>query len=1022
MYARGRTMRICLSALLLVLGGHSQASAAPGTTERISVASDGTQGNSGSYGPSISADGRYVAFESYASNLIVGDTNGSRDVFVHDRQTGCTELVSVAYNGTQGNNASGVPFISADGRYVAFESFASNLVAGDSNDFCSVDDDGLYDDNCADIFVRDRVTGQTERVSVASSGTQGRSNSYGPHSISADGRFVAFESFADLVPFCAAVDVFVHDRLTGQTTLASLAPDGTGGNSVSFSPSISADGHYVAFQSFASNLVAGDTNGCDVDRDGVFDHNCGDIFVHDQQTGETDRVSVAWDGTQGNEQSWMPSLSADGRYVAFRSRASNLVGGDTNGYDDIFVHDRLTGQTTRVSVASDGTQGDTETEWPSISADGRHVAFVSWDSNLVSGDTNGSRDVFVHDRQTGQTTRVSVTSDGTPANDDSWTSSISTDGRYVAFDSDASNLVSGDTNDDRDVFVHDRAADPTPRPTAEPQPTAEPSANFDLVLTDVYFADAYRPYEPQYLQIGAGVRNAGPDTAPGPVTVAFYLGTTAPEYLIGTYELGDVPPGAVSYDGRWLQTPFVTYTLPSTVWEDQTVVARVRAAVAEQDLSDNEESQRVSVYRTDFRMNEDAFSFHNPQLSWAVFKDEFDRNVEHLLLGPLPSIVSLVRLLASGQGHCYGMASASVSYYVDRYTKPVDPSILTYAMSETDPAVIRDIRDRHFAQVVLNLLPLVRSTYYGSAASVYQKVEGAIRNGSPIILTLGSVPDQGDHAVTAYKIIKELAPDGSPQRAVVLTHDSNLPLPEHIVNMMQPSVEFHQLSGEGSISGLGYWLGWGRGSAHPLYDSFHYVQAEMPGDVATRTASLARSEQASSSQQDDEMRQALLDIQDYLIEQLAIKDQILVSSGSSAARLLVTDAQGRRAGWVGAQIVSEIPSADVRASEDAEVTLVYLPATGDYTVTSAGIEDGAFDLYVAKPENVVRALVRTYEGIATTSTSLATLTLDSGDPVGLVQNDLDGNGTADVTVAVTQEEVAERTAPLVTYLPAVMRR
>jgi len=228
----------------------------------------------------------------------------------------------------------------------------------------------------------------------------------------------------------------------------SVASGGTQGNGDSGCPSISADGRYVAFQSYASNLVPGDTN------------EVGDVFVHDRLTGQTTRVSVASDGTEGNDYSRRPSISADGRYVAFASLASNLVPGDTNGTWDVFVHDRLTGQTTRVSVASGGAQGNSGSWCPSISADGRYVAFQSYASNLVPGDTNGVLDVFVHDRLTGQTTRVSVASDGTQGDSYSFGSSISADGRYVAFSSLASNLVPGDTNDKPDIFVA-AAVEPT---------------------------------------------------------------------------------------------------------------------------------------------------------------------------------------------------------------------------------------------------------------------------------------------------------------------------------------------------------------------------------------------------------------------------------------------------------------------------------------------------------------------------------------------------------------------------------
>ena len=412
----------------------------PGTVCRVSVASDGTQADRDSFRPSISADGRFVAFDSWASTLVPGDT-GMSDVFVHDHLTEQTTRASVASDGTQGNQSSFWPSISADGRYVAFTSRASNLVPDDTN--------GVWD-----VFVHDLQTRATTRVSVASDGTQGNGDSGGSSpllyglSISSDGRYVAFASHASsLVPgdTNGKWDIFIRDRQTGQTTRVSVASDGAEGNDNSYGLGISADGRYVPFYSCASNLVSGDTN------------NTFDVFVHDRQIGQTTCVSVASDGTEGNGSSGGSSISADGRYVAFGSRASNLVPGDSNGAYDAFVHDRQTGQTTRVSVASDETEGNGGSGSPSISADGRYMEFYSRASNLVPGDSNGACDVFVHDRQTGQTTRVSVASDGTEANEESglYGSIISADGRYVAFASGASNLVANDTNGYRDVFVHD---------------------------------------------------------------------------------------------------------------------------------------------------------------------------------------------------------------------------------------------------------------------------------------------------------------------------------------------------------------------------------------------------------------------------------------------------------------------------------------------------------------------------------------------------------------------------------------
>jgi hypothetical protein len=448
---------IILSASILPASARGELLPMAGTTERISVASDGTEGNDASEGNFISADGHYVAFYSSATNLVDGDTNGYGDIFVHDRVTGETSRVSVASDGTQGNNASWFTSISADGRYVAFHSEASNLVDGDTNGY-------------GDLFVHDRTTGETSRVSIASDGTEGNNLSYAPF-ISADGRYVAFNSQAsNLVDgdTNGYGDLFVHDRTTGETSRISIASDGTQGDNNSMSGSISADGRYVAFSSSATNLVDNDTNGYY------------DAFMHDRMTGETSRVSVASDGTQGDNYSINTPISADGRYVPFLSGATNLVDGDTNGYYDAFVHDRVTGETSRVSVATDGAQGNNDSWYPSISADGRYMAFYSDATNLVSGDSNGFLDVFMHDRVTGETSRVSVASDGTQGNNDSRGAPISADGHYVAFDSLASNLVIGDTNGVYDVFVHEIII---PTPTHTPTNTASPTRTSTYTCT-----------------------------------------------------------------------------------------------------------------------------------------------------------------------------------------------------------------------------------------------------------------------------------------------------------------------------------------------------------------------------------------------------------------------------------------------------------------------------------------------------------------------------------------------------------
>jgi len=406
-------------------------------TERVSVDSSGVQGDlrssDGGDGLSISADGRFVGFWSDADNLVPGDTNGTSDVFVHDRLTGATERVSVDSTGAEADKESRGASISADGRFVAFWSDATNLVAGDVN-------------LRADVFVHDRQTGTTERASVDSAGTYSGGLSYYP-AISADGRFVAFVSGDNHLVAGDnnwVDDVFVHDRQTGTTERVSVDSAGTEGNAASgsFLQSISADGRFVAFESLASNLVAGDTN------------NNPDIFVHDRQTGTTELANVDSSGTQANDRSWSTGISADGRFVAFASLADNLVPGDTNRTLDVFLRDRQAATTELISVRTSGHQVYQASQLGGISADGRYVTFSSL-GHFVQHDTNGVTDAFVHDRQAGTTARVSVDSAGSQGDLISAAGpSISSDGRFVAFWSYASNLVASDTNACSDVFVH----------------------------------------------------------------------------------------------------------------------------------------------------------------------------------------------------------------------------------------------------------------------------------------------------------------------------------------------------------------------------------------------------------------------------------------------------------------------------------------------------------------------------------------------------------------------------------------
>ncbi|HEC07872.1 MAG TPA: hypothetical protein ENJ12_13530 [Thiolapillus brandeum] len=543
----------------LVAGDHNRASdiflrnVETGSLSRISKGVNGEEANSGSIRPVISADGRFVAFCSSASNLVpdgtagglflynvqadtisrivvksycrdiaisqhgrfiaypseaadlvAGDNNGVMDVFLHDTQTGVTRRVSVDSHGNEANAYSGSPAISADGRYVAFTSDATNLVPDDT-------------EGHTDIFVHDTQTSTTVRVSVDGTGKGGDGDSYRA-SLSAQGRYITFDSSAsNLVPGDGNgnSDIFLRDLQLNTTVLVSKDASGHSVAGSSGNPSISADGKFIAFES-TSRLITADTNDSrdiylydvenninslvSIDSNGqpsngdsrnaslsadgkhtafvsvadnldllVPDTNVMyDIFVRDRaDTVQTTRQNLATDGPFPAPPNGPccndTQISANGRYVVFDSQAGNLVANDTNanyeeyykGIQDIFVYDINAKAQVRVSVHSDGSQADLRSDHGAISADGRYVVFDSLASNLVDNDTNAATDVFLHDLQSHQTRRISLDPLGNQLDAESATADISADGRFVVFISDADNLVSGDTNNVEDVFVLD---------------------------------------------------------------------------------------------------------------------------------------------------------------------------------------------------------------------------------------------------------------------------------------------------------------------------------------------------------------------------------------------------------------------------------------------------------------------------------------------------------------------------------------------------------------------------------------
>ena len=403
------------------------------TTVRINHSDSGAQANQASWNPRITGDGRYIAYYSYATNLVPGDTGFHADVFVYDSVANTTVRASVDSSGVQGNGDSDQPDISGDGRLVVFNSLASNLVPGDTNG--------------GDIFVHDNVSGTTSLVDVDSSGTQANGPSLLPH-ISRDGRFVVFESLAsNLVAgdTNGQRDIFLRDLVAGTTTIVSVDSNGVQGNGLSMNSSISADGRYVVFESTSSNLVPNDTNAAS------------DVFLHDNLTGSTTRVSVDSSDKEADGDSVLAAISPDGKFVAFSSLADNLVAGDTNGQYDLFLRDLVAGTTTRISTNSNGLEVDGGSFDPAISGDDRYVAFDSAATNLVQNDTNGWPDVFLKDLVTGETTRVSVTATGGQAGSQSAVPAISDDGRLIPFYCYAP-LIPGDTNGVTDIYLRDRSA------------------------------------------------------------------------------------------------------------------------------------------------------------------------------------------------------------------------------------------------------------------------------------------------------------------------------------------------------------------------------------------------------------------------------------------------------------------------------------------------------------------------------------------------------------------------------------
>jgi Tol biopolymer transport system component len=397
---------------------------------RVSIATDGTQADRESSGLSLSQDGRYVAFSSGAGTLSPEDTDYLYDVFVYDRQHSALTEESVGPGGSEIDNDSYGEFISATGRFLAFNSRAQGLVPGHTRAQSEMD-----------LYLRDRWSGTNQLIQAGVSRDGIRS---GNQPVA-----VAIADNEQVLAYTSQVtgQVFAQALGSGQPTLVSVALDGTNGNGSSSLDSISSDGRLIAFDSTANNLVENDIDTA------PFPNSGNDVFVYDRQTGITQLVSVGSNGETPNADANDGRLSGNGRVVVFSSVATNLYDQEAIPKRQIYARDLVTGETTLISRSPEGQPGNSHSFHPVVSDDGRFVAYLSLASNLVAEDPDQKIDVYVHDRQTGVTTLVSTGLYGAPANADSWSVSISGDGRVIMFKSDASNLVPDDTNGVADIFV-----------------------------------------------------------------------------------------------------------------------------------------------------------------------------------------------------------------------------------------------------------------------------------------------------------------------------------------------------------------------------------------------------------------------------------------------------------------------------------------------------------------------------------------------------------------------------------------
>ena len=435
------------------------------TPSLISVNFAGTGGGNGpSDEASVTSDGRFIAFTSFATDLVPNDTNKVEAIYLRDSQTNTTTLVSVGANGAAADGNSTSPKVSDDGRFVVFVSTADNLVANDTN-------------KAADIFIRDLQTGTTTRVSTALNGGNASGFS-GEPVISADGMYVAYSSTANNLVLSPVIsnghdNVFLWNRVSGQTKLISVNGAGNnGGNGSSFDPSLSAGGNNVTFRSNATDL------GGAIPTTGDFN-----VYLRNLTTNTTSLVSVNAAGNAGGDKdSTSASVNSNGSLVVFRSGANDLVANDQNNNDDVFLRDTTNNTTTLLSADYQRTgTAHGFSEFPTISNDGHYAAFSSTAPDLIPNDTDTTEQVFIRDLQAGPIYLVSTNAAGTPGNAASYHTYLSANGQFVSYTSGATDLTALPNGGNTQIYVSSVPAvtlqpgpTPTPTPTGTPTPTPTP--------------------------------------------------------------------------------------------------------------------------------------------------------------------------------------------------------------------------------------------------------------------------------------------------------------------------------------------------------------------------------------------------------------------------------------------------------------------------------------------------------------------------------------------------------------------